>query len=537
MPFVFEIVFIDTVPLVRNMLSGSNMSSTNLSEASSLLSTHAKRIVLPKSDIQIHLQNDFKAKAYTSSSPLSGEVIIAAQRDVRFDDIDVMLLGRSKTRTDGHRAPLESTHTFLKLVMPIPETLYPVPRVLEAGTTLSVPFNFVLPSFLTLNACTHRIDSDDARDYHLCPPPSMGSWGRGNWEKDDLAPQMAEVEYYIKARVWRLPEMQGPAVKIMEATKPIQFLPAFAEDAPLRITKKDKLYRMARSKTIRKNLITAKMGRLTAAGQQPRAVILQPDGQVGAGTTAHIGLKFEPVSADIQPPKITGISSKIIAHTYYSAGPFNTLPNTGDFGADIVAERRGVYTKSISLQAEPLKSVTWFTHASGRDSGYSSDTAPENTASEEDAYEAEEQQKHHRRKSSTLTNIVRPFKQQPPPRQPPTSPIHHTTTLQVPINLPTAEKYFVPTFHSCIASRVYTLHVSLAVASGLTTSSTVSLDLPIQIAVEAVMPDEKAGDEGLPSFEDAVEDAAVDEFLRPRVLGIPEVEFQGTGTLPGYSVR
>lgn len=516
------------------MLSGFNMSSTSPSEASSLLSTHAKSTAFPKYDVQIHLQNHFRAKTYTSSSPLSGEVTIAAQRDVRFDTVEIMLLGRSKTRTDGYAAPHETTHTFLKLMMPIPESLYPVPRVLEAGTTLTVPFNFVLPSFLTLNACTHTVDSDQVRDHHLCPPPSMG---RSNWEKDDLSPHMAGVEYCIKARVWRWPDTQGPAVKIMEAIKLIQFLPAFSEDAPLSITKKDMLYRMSTSKTIRKNLITAKIGKLTAAGQQPRAVIMQPDGRVGVSTTAQIDLKFEPVSADVQPPKITGISSKITAHTYYSSGSISNLTNIGDFNAGLISDRRGVYTKSISLQTGPLGTgVTWFTHEAGRDSGYSSDTSPESTASEEDAPGAEVQ-KRHRRKSKTITNIVRPSKPQSPPRQAPASQIYHTTTLQLPVNLPTARKHIIPTFHSCIASRVYTLHVSLTVASGPTTSSTISLDLPIQIAVEATAPIEKAGDEGLPSFEDAVEDAAVDEFLRPRTLGIPQTESRGVSGLPGYSVR
>lgn len=509
------------------------MSSTSQSETSSLLSTHAKGIAFPKYDVRIHLQNHFKTKTYTSSSPLSGNVTIAAQRDLRFDAVEIMFLGRTRTRTDGYAAPNESVHTFLKLMMPIPESLYPVPRLLEAGTTMTVPFNFVLPSFLTLNACTHTVDSDQVRDHHLCPPPSMGSWGRGNLEKDDLSPHMVEVEYCIKARVWRWPETQGHAVKIMEAIQPIQFLPAFAEDAPLSITKNDMLYRMSRSKTIRKSLVTAKIGKITATGRQPKAIILQPDGRVGASTTAKIELKFEPVSADVQPPKITGMSSKIIAHTYYSAGPIHNFTNIGDFNAGFHSSRRGTYTKSISLQAKPLGGVTWFTHEAGRDSGYSSDTEPENTASEEDDPDAEKNEGH-RRKSSTITSIVRPFKQQSPL---PTSLIYHTTTLQLPVDLPTAKKYFVPTFHSCIASRVYTLRVSLTVASGPTTTSTVSLDLPVQIAVEALEPDEKAGDEGLPSFDDALEDAAVDELLRPRTMGTPQAGSQGAIGLPEYSVR
>ena len=537
MPSNVKAASMDTVPLLRNTLATSTMSTTTSpSEASSSLSTHARKIGFPKSDVHIHLDNHYKAKAYTSGSPLTGELTITTQRDVRFDNIEIILLGNSKTRTDGYNAPHESTHTFLKMAMPVPESLYPIPRVLENGTTTTIPFNFVLPSFLTLNACTHNIESDHVRVQHLCPPPSMGSWARGNWEKDDLAPQMAEVEYCIKARVWRLPEMQGRPVKVMEAIKPIQFLPAFAEDAPLSIAKKDMLYKTSKTKMIRKNLITGKMGKLTVAGQQPRAIMMQPDGQAATGTTVQLDLKFEPMSEDVQPPKITGLTSKITAHTYFSAGPISDLPNMGDFNRGGVPDRRGVYSKAVGLHTKLPEIVTWVTCQARRDSGYCSDTAQENTASEEDDCETEQQQRQ-RRKSTTLTNLVRPSKHQSPPHDPCTGPVYHATTLQLPIDIPAARKYFVPTFHSCITSRVYTLHVSLTVAYGPATSSTISLDLPIQVAVEAVGPNMNAADEGLPTFEDAVEDAAVDEFLQPRLLSVPQTPYQEMGVLPRYGPR
>lgn len=529
-----------TVPLICSTPAGSNMSSISPSEASSSLPAHARRMGYPKSDIRIHLENHFKARAYTSSSPLSGEVTITTQRDVRFDVVEIILLGSSKTRTAGLNAPLGSNHVFLKLTMPIPESLYPVPRVIEAGTTLTVPFNFVFPNFLTLNACTHEVDSDHVRDQHLRPPPSMGSWAGGIWEKDDLAPHMAEVEYCIKARVLRLSETQESSVKIMESIKPVQFIPVLAEDAPLGVMKNDRLYTMSKSKTIRKNLITAKMGELTVTGQQPRAIMLHPDGQIATGTTAQIDLKFEPVSAGISPPKITIHSSKITAHTYFSSGPIKTL-SMSKFDVSGGPERRGSYSKSVNLHTKPVESVTWFTCQARRDSGYCSDTAQENIASEDDCgaeQQEQEQQQQRRRNSSTIANLVRPSKQQSPPRRPPASPVYHITTLQLPIRLPTEKWHFVPTFHTCIASRVYTLHVSLTVASGPTTSSTISVDLPIQVAVEAGAPGAAAEKEdGLPSFEDAVEDAAVDELLRPRQLGVPQVTFQGTGMLPGYRLR
>ncbi|KKY33134.1 putative arrestin domain-containing protein [Diaporthe ampelina] len=532
---------VDNILLATNMPARASMS-TSPSEASSSLSAHARKLGFPRSDIQIHLKNHFKTKTYTSSSAVSGDVTISTQRDVRFDTIEIILLGSARTKTDGYSAPHESTHTFLKLIMPIPESVYPVPRVLESSRTLSVPFHFVLPNFLTLGACTHKVESEHVKGQHLCLPPSMGSWARGNWEKDDLSPQMADIEYTIKARVWRQPELQARPTKIMESIKSIQVLPTFPEDAPLSITKNDRLYCMSKTKAVRKNLLSAKLGKLTASAEQPRAIMLRPDGQVSTGTAAQVDLRFEPVCAGTPPPKVTAVSAKITAHTYFSAGPIGSPPNMGDFTETGVSDRRGVYSTSVSLPAAAEKPAAWTGHYARRDSGYFTDTAPENTASEgEDAEEdgGRQRKQRQRRRSTTIANLVRPSKpqHQSPPRTPP---IYHASTAHVAVSrLPTSKKLFVPTFHSCIASRVYTLHVSLQVTAG-GGSTTLSLDLPLQIGVEpageAQAPPGGPGEE-LPSFEDAVEEAAADAFFRPRVLSVPEVAFTETSVLPGYGAR
>lgn len=534
---------VDHIVLAATMHPRASMS-TSPSEASSSFSAHARKLGFPKSDIQIHLKNHFKTKTYTSSSVVSGDVTISTQRDVRFDTIEIILLGSAKTKTDGYSAPHESTYTFLKLIMPIPESVYPVPRVLESSRTLSVPFHFVLPNFLTLGACTHKVDSQHVKGQHLCLPPSMGSWARGNWEKDDLSPQMADIEYTIRARVWKQPELQARPTKIMEAVKSIQVLPTFPEDAPLSITKHDRLYCMSKTKSIRKNLLSTKLGRLTVSAEQPRAIMLRPDGQVATGTAAQVDLRFEPVCAGTPPPKVTAVSSKITAHTYFSAGPIGSAPNMGDFSKAGVSDRRGVYSTSVNLPAAaPLEKPTWIAQQARRDSGYFTDTAPENTASEGEEAEDEERQRQRerrqRRRSTTIANLVRPSKQQnqSPPR---TSPVFHTATTHIPVScLPTSKKFFVPTFHSCIASRVYTLHVSLQVTAGTGGgNTTLSLDLPLQIGVEPPQAVSGVGvAEELPSFEDAVEEAAVDEFFRPRVLSVPQVAFTETSVLPGYGAR
>lgn len=500
--------------------------ASSLSEAGSSLSAHARRTSFPKSDIQIHIKNHYKTKTYTSSSPVSGEVTITTQRDVRFDSIEIILLGGSKTRTEGYSAPHESNHTFLKLIMPISESNYPVPRILETGRSLTIPFHFVLPHYLTLSACHHKVNSDHVREQHLCLPPSMGNWARGNWEKDDLAPHMAEVVYSIKARVWREPELSGRPIKVMEAVKSIQVLPAFAESAPLTIDHNETLYKMSRSKTLRKNLISTKLGTLTVSAQQPRAINLHPDGRVAADSVAQLDLQFVPLAADALPPKITSLAAKIVAHTYYSAGPIHSLPNTTEFMKAGLAERRGVYSTSVTLPNVTLddpSTLSWTPHRlSRRDSGYGSDTSA-------DEERPQLPQQRERRKSS-LANLIRTR-----PSSPSSSNTFHTTSIALPLTLPTAKKTFVPSFHSCILSRVYTLHVALTVDSA--TATKIALDLPVQIAVVGASLGGAAVEEELPSWAEAVEDAAVDDFLRPRVLGLLEDEGRmndGGGGLPGY---
>lgn len=560
-------------------MPGRTVSGSGRSEASSSLSAHGKRTPFPKSDVQIHIKNHYKTKTYTSSSPVSGQVTITTQRDVHFDSIEIDLVGTSKTRTEGYSAPTESSHTFLKLVMPIPESTYPVPRVLETGRTITIPFHFVLPNFLTLSACQHKIDSDHVREQHLCLPPSMGSWARGNWEKDDLAPHMAEVIYSIKARVWREPEFRGRPIKVMEGVKSIQVLPAFAEAAPLTIAagggteaaeaegnhhanNNSTIYRMSRSKTLRKNILSSKLGTLTVSAQQPRAIALQPDGRVAVDSAVQLDLQFTPLAAaaDAQPPKITSVAAKLVAHTYYSAGPFASFPNMGDFMKGGLAARRGVYSTSVNLPSVTLDKANpppvWFTHRlSRRDSGYGSDCSLDEEQSRQCQQQQQQQQQKRQRRKSSLANLIRTTR----PSSPTTtttnnasnnsSNVIHSTSIHLPLTLPTTKKTFVPTFYSCIVSRVYSLHVALTVDA--TTATKISLDLPVQITVvagdesgvsgvergegEEVVEEGEAGEE-LPSWAEAVEDAAVDEFLRPRVLGVMgEIGGgRGDGGLPGY---
>ncbi len=244
------------------------------------LSGYARRMAFPKSVVRIGLANHFSSKVYTSGSPVAGAVYITTQRDVRFDCVQVMLMGTARSRVDGFGSPSQSSHVFLKLDMPVPEALYPVPRVLEPGQTLTVPFNFVVPHHLTLGACSHRTAADLVHDHHVRLPPSLGSW-----ERDDLAPEMARVEYAVRVRVLREPDLGARMVRILEASQPLRVLPASPEDPPLSLTTDDRNYRMAKTKTLRRKLLSARLGRLTATASQPGAARLRADGSASPAPT------------------------------------------------------------------------------------------------------------------------------------------------------------------------------------------------------------------------------------------------------------
>jgi len=479
---------------VANYAASTNMSSA--SETGSL-SGYASRMAFPKSHIKVHLDNHFSSKVYTTGSPLSGKVTITTQRDVRFDTIHIILMGTSRTRVDGMGAPAESTHTFLKLAMPIPESTYPVPRILETGHTYCIPFNFVFPQFLTIGACNHHLSSDLVHDQHIRLPPTMGFW-----EKDDMAPDMARIEYSIKARVFRQPELEGKSIKVMEATQQIRVLPSSLEDPPLGITKHDREYCMSKSKTIRKGLL-GKLGKVHATADQPEAVSLRSDGLGISSTNAQVHLEFTPAGPGVAPPKITSASAKITAHTYFAAGGIPSLPNLGDWNKSFGVERRGAYSTSVSLFSQSLDKFKWMQHINPqarRDSGYSSDHSPSD----------DERSRRRKSKSSEASTF-------------------HTATLQVPIKLPISKRTFLPTFHSCIISRVYVLQLALTFGSG-SSSSTVHLQVPLQVAVDL----ENQQQTGPPSFESVVEETSANDYLRPRTLSVPDPQYLATSVLPGY---
>lgn len=462
--------------------------------------------------MEVKIDQHFKAKVYTSGSTIAGYVAVRVLKDISFDHLDIVFVGNSATRLDFvQQYPSHSFRPFLKIRMPIQESDVPQDQVFRAGNEYKIPFHFVVPHQLTIGACNHTCLSPQVRERHLQLPPSLGAW-----DADDQAPDMTQIEYAINAKA--IQRVNGAAVKALEAHHVLKVLPSLPEDAPLDITFRDEWYKLSKTKTIRKSLFSSKTGQLTANVIQPNAVMLSADGHKSSMTSVRVNLEYAPSSAETAPPKVNSVTGKLVSTTFFSAVPIDHLPNLGS-RTNCESTPCLNYTTTHSLFTLPVESMSWMqkdaSPHSRRDSGYSS-TVIGGDASETDNLAAEGRERQNSRGKSS--------------KKPKLSTVKHSTDLEIPFTISNSnKKLFLPTFHSCLISRTYTLQLSLSVGP---TNTAIALSVPVQVGVETVY---EPQDHELPSFETAVAEEEADAYLQPRVIHAPESALQNDNRLPGYS--
>jgi len=393
---------------------------------------------------------------------IEGTVTITPKCDTRFDDIDITFEGIERTSIERMAASaatlspiIDVSHRFLKMDQPIDERFLPHPRIAEAGRTYSFPFTFIVPSQLLPRACAHRASvPDHVKAAHLQVPPSIGEQtvsSIGNSFIDDMAPEMAKIIYAIKIKVSRTRERDGVVEVLAEKSQKVQIRPAREEEPPLNVDGKSDEYRLREEKTVRKGMLKGKAGRLSAETLQPHSLSATPvdRSQSSTNTTARILLRFDPIDSQSLPPRLGSLSTKLKVNTWYASHPRNDFPRKSQLLLDMT---QGLYSESIALSSRCVASAQWQRHESDRlarrDSGISdcSDNFASGIASPSSIYSGK---------------------------------VFYTAELIVPIALPT-NKNFIPTFHTCLISRTYSLGLSLSVHGG----PSISLKVPIQLSAE-----------------------------------------------------
>ncbi|CAG7916327.1 unnamed protein product [Penicillium olsonii] len=464
-----------------------------MSAATSILSSGSEKLdawtrrAQPKVEIDLAGQKQGHVNSYTTGESVEGIVNITAEHDTRFEEVEIVLEGRSRTTVERASCPgrTGSQQMFLKLRQPIEGDEYPTPRVLEGGRSYQFPFTFVVPDRLLPQVCSHTKLNDHVGRSHTMLPPSLGDPMLGSDGKtliDDLAPDMSQVAYIVRASLHQKRHEGQAAKSIAGVAKKVRIIPVVEEEPPVEISEASS-FCLRKEKTVKRGTLRSTLGRLVAGTAQPKPIQLLPpscEPSDTVSTVTTVNLRFDPVGNEVPPPLGT-MTSKLRSSTFYSASPWEDFPC--GTGMPFSSVGRGLYSEAVPLSTMCVASAQWTKHSSDsrRDSATSTSSSDSTGP------------------SSTFAGET-----------------YYTASIVIPITLP-KNKTFVPTFHSCLISRTYSLELSLTYhtpAANIMTP-TVSLRVPIQFTSQNYTQSIKS------SLGLVVTQEELDEFFHPRNVTSP----------------
>jgi len=425
-----------------------------------------------KPEITIHLNS--RRRVYSTMDSIDGTVFIKPAVDTEFDEVEIDFIGTSRTFVERYTTAAaisgrsEAYHNFLRLNQPRLDTLYPEERserTLKAGETYEYPFHFKVPRELLERVCKHTVVNDNVKDAHLQLPPSLGDKELSSKDGtlDDMTPDMASVRYGIFARITKLAGEDSKSTHVAAKARRVRVVPAVEEAPPLDVrgmVENDAKteYCVRKEKKLKKGLfLGGNLGTLVMEAAEPQSARLPPAnselGYTAVNTMATVMLRFEPAKGVKSPPRLDKLHSKLKTRTYYATSARQNMPTKSDSEFDA---SRGVHSHSIDLISHSMGNFDW--RLEDPDKRNPSPIRRDSTVSIEEKRWIPSP-------SSTYTPGTKFW----------------TARLPLPITLPNTKNSFVPTFHSCLISRTYTLALSLSLqTAGL--GGSIDLRVPMQIS-------------------------------------------------------
>jgi hypothetical protein len=176
----------------------------------------------------------------------------------------------------------------------------------------------------------------------------------------------------------------------------------------------------------------------------------------------------------MQPPRLSTLSSKIRVSTYYASAPRHDIPTRSSLGYDLT---QGVYQENVSLSSLCIASAQWVKHPSSASPKTETETDSSYVVRRDSGMSGLSAVSENEKHSAFTAGILTASPQY-------RGGSFYTATISVPVTLP-MNKNFLPTFHSCLISRLYalSLHIAAKTPSGNTTSN-LYLKVPVQIAAD-----------------------------------------------------
>lgn len=438
-----------------------------------------------KPEIDIHFNP--RRTIYSTGDKIEGIAKITTPVKTQFDKIEIEFLGNTRTVVDSPTTTpalsgrTENFNGFLRIPMH-PAQLsdhYPRDKVLYPGHTYEIPFSFTIPATMPDNACKGGVTHDVVRQAHLQLPPSFGDRDFANKDGllDDMAPALASVRYGVFARILKMQQKKDEAGSLCVVTtkvRQVRVIPSTDEAPPLDVSgprdskslyKRD--YELRRERKVKKSVMGKVFGSLSIESEQPKELRMpSPDvpSTDRVTTMATVMLRYDPVKGSTAPlPKLEKLTAKLKVRTYYSTVARTDFPKPS---SDTPGQHfRCQHSESLELSSRALKNVDWRREDAARPSQPVPLYVRRASASSED--------------SNPDPIDLATWVPEPSENYVAGEPFY-IARLAVPIELPT-NKFFVPTFHSCFLSRIYTIGLNLSFSpAGL--HGSMDLRIPVQIS-------------------------------------------------------
>ncbi len=414
---------------------------------------------------EINIQNHYKFKVYSPEVPIVGNVIVAAKRDVTFDNIEISFTGLAVAHNYVQPDPIWATHPFIKLSMPCDSTELADEKVFRAGRTYLIPFHFVVPHKLPVGSCKHSSISSGLQERHLRLPPTIGFC-----PGDDQSPEAAQISYNINFVAQRRYTAFSHPTVLFSAKQPVRVLSSSPEEPPLDCFQDDRIYRLSATKKFWKSMFMDTGGELKAEASQPKAIVLTSDGSTAADSSIHLRLVFVPSVAEFPPVKLHSVSGKLLCKTFFNVIPISHAPALEP--PDRYEIQPYCYKTGDKLFHRPLERLQWETIVLNHDSKKRQNSASSHVSDNLD------QTSECRESRGRRASLPWAWK----PRGEPS--IQYTAELNIPFSLPSRKKRtFLPSFDSCLISRTYNVKVTVRAGP---IHGWLTLSVPIQIGVDTI---------------------------------------------------
>ncbi|KAE8338024.1 hypothetical protein BDV24DRAFT_166725 [Aspergillus arachidicola] len=393
-----------------------------------------------KVSVSIHIAGagDKQPKVFTTSDKIEGVVTINVAEKTAFDDIKITFEGIFKVMTWGgiNGPPLVGAcQTFMKLHYPIENSSYQPASILEPGWCYKFPFTFVVSKNLPLTPSEGKTDYAGIKNAHARLPPSLRK------ENDT---ECFSIKYFVRVVIPRPFYCKDQPIKsLVNAVRPVKILPSDTMGKPRDLSIKTLSYK--KDLRIRDGWRGKCTGRLTvlASGAEPiRLPFRRTNAADKANTSINLDLRYIPVGTE-PPPRLRKVYTKLNLVTSFHATPREQHPC---FKKNKSSDSpRGNHIEFVTLPKFDITSVQWVK----KQSPCASVSSP---------------------RQSYLSTFV-------------DEEASYTSSVVVPISIPKHDD-FVPSFHSCFITRMYSLELLLSYcAANGAGRSALRIKVPIEVTL------------------------------------------------------